>query len=234
VTIAAVIATTVLGRAEWVLRLPALLFGIGTIVATWRLCRLLYGPPTAILAAAVLATSPFFVEWSRSARGYTGLALMTVVSTELFIRALRTRSRKIWVGHSATLVLAAYFHLYGVWSFALQYAAFAGVVIRAKLARIPDVLPAGAGVPDTRLRLLWMSFLAAAIVATALFAAPADDLVRTISSRGRMDVRADFPRELWTALLSTSSPALTIGASTAYRFSRVCSRPVVSDSQSQS
>ena len=44
--------------AIWMYRLPSLLAAIGTILLTWRLGRRLFGGPTGVLAAALMAICP--------------------------------------------------------------------------------------------------------------------------------------------------------------------------------
>ena len=77
-----------LGRSEWVLRLPALLLGLAHLLVTWRFAAWATDERLALLTLAALALSPEHLLWSTSARGYTGLLLCTVIATWLYLRLL--------------------------------------------------------------------------------------------------------------------------------------------------
>jgi mannosyltransferase len=76
------------GESPEVLRIPALLFGLASIWATWRLARRLAGPRQALLAAGLLAVSYHHVWFSQDARGYTGLLFAAILSTDALLRWL--------------------------------------------------------------------------------------------------------------------------------------------------
>ncbi len=106
-------SSALFGRAEWALRLPALLFGLATVPALWLAARWRFGAVPAIGAAFGIATSAIHVGFSASARGYTGLVLLSLVSSALFLRWLRDgASRSLVVGYVAASVLGIYTHLY--------------------------------------------------------------------------------------------------------------------------
>jgi len=210
-SVLAVLSTALLGPAEWAVRLPALILGAATVYATWRFSRALFGPVTGVAAAAVLAMSPFFVEWSRTARGYTGLTLMAVLASHQFLEVTRTGSPRAAVSHGIALVLAAYFQLFGAWIFVLQYVVFVGLAIRA---RTSGASPSWSrSVNADGLRFLWRSFLVAAGAGAVLYLPVVDGLVAQVVGRGRVAVRPDFPRQVLDALLSTSSGPLELGVS---------------------
>jgi Dolichyl-phosphate-mannose-protein mannosyltransferase len=73
-----------LGRSEWVLRLPAFLLGLTSLYVLWAFTRRLAGSALAVLATAGLAFSPAHIFWSVTARGYAGMLLFTLVSTSLY------------------------------------------------------------------------------------------------------------------------------------------------------
>src|SRR5271157_1579427 len=60
---------------EWVLRAPSALLGVGNIVAIYWLGALIGGRIAGVLAATVLATCGFHIEYSQEARMYALLAL---------------------------------------------------------------------------------------------------------------------------------------------------------------
>lgn len=145
-------AVRLLGQSEWALRLPAFLLALGAIVVTWRLGRRLAGPATGLCAAALLALSPMFLLWGRSARGYAGLACLAWLSVDAFARVMRTGSARQARVHAVATVLLPVFHLFGVWMIAVQYLLFWGQGLAARVGRQPAVAAEG-------LRRLHRSFL---------------------------------------------------------------------------
>lgn len=95
-TFLAKVSVTVLGDVPWAIRLPALLAGLALVPATLALARILYGRAAALLAAALVASSSTFVEYSTNARGYTLVALFTVVALIAATRVLDGGSIGAW------------------------------------------------------------------------------------------------------------------------------------------
>jgi Dolichyl-phosphate-mannose-protein mannosyltransferase len=127
------LSQTILGRSEWVLRLPALLLGLTSLYCLWAFTRRLSGPTLAVLATAGLAFSPAHVFWSATARGYTGMLLFTLLSTSFYWQILRSPSRRkalLFILFSAVGIL---FHLFAAFVVLTQlvfllYLAVRGIV----------------------------------------------------------------------------------------------------------
>ncbi len=79
-SILVVFSTGLLGNDPWALRLPAALAGLALIPAMYALGKRLYSPQTGLLAAALAAWLPVLVRYSTEARGYTLLALLTLLA----------------------------------------------------------------------------------------------------------------------------------------------------------
>lgn len=104
------IAVGLFGEHNWALRLPAVLFGVAAVPALFFCARMMATGGThegrleagatkgarreALLASALLAVSYHHVWFSQNARGYTGLALWTLVTTYFFLRGWREGDRK--------------------------------------------------------------------------------------------------------------------------------------------
>src|SRR5262249_24604378 len=108
----AYLSQRLLGRSEWVLRLPALLCGLASLYVLWAFTRRLAGSVLAVLATAGLAFSPAHIFWSVTARGYAGMLLFTVVSTSLYWQILHDPSWRKGLLFTVSNVLAIFFHLY--------------------------------------------------------------------------------------------------------------------------
>ena len=96
------IAWTILGNAEWALRLPAFLAGIAIIPLTYFASRAL-GDRGAVLAASLAASAPTLADYSTNARGYTLLCCFVLICTIAMARILRDGKGEILFVVSAAL-----------------------------------------------------------------------------------------------------------------------------------
>lgn len=99
------------GESPWALRLPAMLMGLMSIWALWRLARDLVGPEAALLAALLMTVSYHHVWFSQNARGYTGMLFFALLATQLLIRGLSEPKWRICLGYGLCFALAMYTHL---------------------------------------------------------------------------------------------------------------------------
>ncbi len=105
-----------LGEAEWVLRLPSLVFGVAVVPAlAWLAARWL-GRDEAVWAAWLAAGSPFLVWYSQEARSYMLLILCACVASALLVGPAR---RGGTLARAAGYVAAAGAGLLTSFSFAL-------------------------------------------------------------------------------------------------------------------
>lgn len=79
-------------RADGLLRLPALLAGVGAVAALWALGRSLLTPLSGLLAALMLAMSALHIEISQEVHSY---ALLGLLSTLLFWSLVRAARREM-------------------------------------------------------------------------------------------------------------------------------------------
>lgn len=67
------------GSEPWVVRFAAFLAGIAVVPSTYLAARVFYSPPIALISSVVLAYLPVMVDYSTNARGYTLIALFSVL-----------------------------------------------------------------------------------------------------------------------------------------------------------
>lgn len=101
----------VFGESAWALRLPAVLFGVGSIWALYLLGRELSSPREGLLSAALLAFTYHHVWFSQNARGYTGLLFWTLLASWLFVRGLSHQRLTDWIFYALAAALGVYTHL---------------------------------------------------------------------------------------------------------------------------
>jgi hypothetical protein len=95
-TFLAKVSVGLFGNEPWAIRLPALLAGIAVVPATFAFARVFYGRSAALLTAALVAASSTLVEYSTNARGYTLVALATLVVLLASARAVERDSIGAW------------------------------------------------------------------------------------------------------------------------------------------
>jgi uncharacterized membrane protein len=99
------------GRSEFALRFVGLWFGVLAVALLYRLCRQLALPvPTSMLAAGLLALSPFAVAYSQSPRAYSASLALGIASTVLAVQVLKQKRPSTWLGYVVVSSLGLYNH----------------------------------------------------------------------------------------------------------------------------
>ena len=83
---------------EWVIRLPAWLAGVSSLLALALLVARLGGELSGVAAAWLLALHPWFLRYAAEARGYSLLLLMVPVMLLFWLRATRENLWRWWLG----------------------------------------------------------------------------------------------------------------------------------------
>jgi hypothetical protein len=98
------IAVRLLGNQIWIIRLPALVPGLLMPIAVYVLGRVLYDKRVGLFAAALVAASTYLIDYSSEARGYSLIALLSILITLVLLGLLRRSRPFLW---SAYAVLTA-------------------------------------------------------------------------------------------------------------------------------
>jgi hypothetical protein len=91
------VSTALFGGEPWAIRLPAFIAGVLLVPATYVAGRAIYDASTALLAAALVASSSWLVGYSTNARGYTLVALVFVLLLALAARLRSSASAAEWL-----------------------------------------------------------------------------------------------------------------------------------------
>jgi mannosyltransferase len=110
-TLMARAAYDLFGPSPWALRLPAALFGIGSLLALYLLARRVTSVSEALLATALLAFSYHHIWFSQNARGYSGLLFWTLLSSWGLLAALQTGRIRYWLAFAGAVALGMYTHM---------------------------------------------------------------------------------------------------------------------------
>lgn len=89
--------TTIFGYSEISLRIPSIIFGIGTIYLIYLIGKKLFDKKTGLIAGALLATSGLSIYYSQEARMYAMTAFLVALAFYLFLK-------KKWIMFSFALL----------------------------------------------------------------------------------------------------------------------------------
>ena len=185
------------GENAAAIRLPALLFGVGSIAALWQLGCEIASRREALLACLLLALSYHHVWFSQNARGYTGILFFTLLSTHLFVLGMRRSSRETWLGYAAIVAFGLYTHLSIAFVFTTH-----GLLYLALLARA-RVTGSSAGHPGAAEWWPAGGFGLGVLLALLLYAIPLPQVVEAFSAQqaGSSGKRVeDWTHPLWMLL----------------------------------
>lgn len=103
------------GDSVAVIRSFGALVSLATLPVMGLLCRELF-PSTLVsyIAVGLMAVSPFQVLYAQEARPYSLWIFLTVLTSWLFLRALRVRNSLLWLAYGIALTLSLYTFVYTV------------------------------------------------------------------------------------------------------------------------
>jgi 4-amino-4-deoxy-L-arabinose transferase-like glycosyltransferase len=107
------------GSPEWV-RLPSLIAGTATIPLVYLIGVRTVGRFAGLVAAAVMALSPFMIYYSDEARAYALMMALVAGSTLALLAAIRTGRTRWWVVYAVCSCGALYSHYTAVFPLAGQ------------------------------------------------------------------------------------------------------------------
>lgn len=102
------------GESELAARLPALILGLLAVPAVFQFGRRFPGGSGAGMAALLLACSPFHIDHSSEARGYSGLALFSIISSFYFLKGVQEDKARWWILYACFTVLGFCSHVFMV------------------------------------------------------------------------------------------------------------------------
>ena len=91
-------ASVQLGDPTVLVRLPSLLLGTATIGLVFLLGRRIGGPRTGLVAAGLMAFSPFAIFYGSEARAYATAVFLVALSTWALLRAMDEDGSPVWWG----------------------------------------------------------------------------------------------------------------------------------------
>ena len=143
--LAEAILYSIVGISLFSCHLAVICFGVIAVLYFYWLCKYLYGTEVAIAAAALLATAPYFVFWSREVMSEIPLVAVTVAALYHGVRYIDGDDRAAWPAAMA-VGLTPYAKQTGILVVAvlLGYALWTQKIERVMRRRL--ILPAAVGV----------------------------------------------------------------------------------------
>ena len=178
----------IFGENDWSIRLPAVLFGVGSIWAIYLLGRYVGTAREGLLASAMLTFSYHHIWFSQNARGYMMLLFWTILSSWFFLRALREARPGLWLAYAVSAALGAYTHM-------TMFFVVAGQLI---LYAIHFLVRGGETWPEARTGLFY-GFGLAALLTFQLYALVIPQILSSFGEGTRSNVLA-WKNPLWTLL----------------------------------
>jgi 4-amino-4-deoxy-L-arabinose transferase-like glycosyltransferase len=133
----------VLGDGEWVVRLPAALAGSFSVLAMYATGKAMGRPRIGLIAAFLMAVSPFAVAFSQEARPYSFLMLFTTLQMLFAYRAVRLNRARDWGWLALCTVLNIYSH-YLALTVTLASFIFVGLVLFVEILGVGKKRAVGA------------------------------------------------------------------------------------------
>jgi mannosyltransferase len=114
----------VFGTTEVALRSLSAVFGVLAVGVVFMVGKLLINRRVGLAAAFLVAIAYFPIKYAQTARGYSLLLLLSVLSYWCFIGILKRNSTRWYIGYLLTTLLMAYTHFYGLFIIASQFIFF--------------------------------------------------------------------------------------------------------------
>jgi len=114
------------GRSAFMLRFLPSVFGLLSMIMTYKLGKALWGPEVGLVGALLVSLLPVHVRYAQIARPYTLLAFLALTSAFLLVRGLTTDRPACWVGFVLAGTLMFYTHFCGLFVLAAE-GIFAGL-----------------------------------------------------------------------------------------------------------
>jgi len=97
-----------LGRDEFIIRLPSLLFGVGSLLLIYYLGKLMFGVRVGLVSALLLSLSLSHIHHSSYVENYTLYAFLALASVFCFCKSLRDKSISMQIAFIASSTLGFY------------------------------------------------------------------------------------------------------------------------------
>jgi 4-amino-4-deoxy-L-arabinose transferase-like glycosyltransferase len=104
------LSVQIAGDSTILVRIPSLIFGTALVPLVFLLGKRVGGNRAGLLAAVLMALSPFAIFYSDEARAYATMMFLVALSTLALLRALENGGRRWWVAYALSSCAALWSH----------------------------------------------------------------------------------------------------------------------------
>jgi uncharacterized membrane protein len=108
------------GNSEFVLRLPAAICGMVSILFVFLLGRVMFDKGIALIGAFLLAISPFHIYYSQEVRTYSFNVLLSILSTFFLVKLFRRPNNHLWAAYLVCSLVNIILHFMTIYLLAGQ------------------------------------------------------------------------------------------------------------------
>lgn len=121
---------------EWLIRAPAVFYGIMGLSISWLFTRKLFGAEVALLTIVLLTINPVYIQYSTEGRPYSLFVLFSVLSMLTLYNLLAYYSTKNMIFYIISAIFLVYSHYLGIIIFIGQFSYVVSdfVITRKKFA----------------------------------------------------------------------------------------------------
>ena len=98
-----------LGKSEFILSFPSVVFGVLTILLVYEVARLWFGQKIGLVSAFLLSTSPMLIVYSRRVEHYSYFVFFSLLTLLCFCKMTGETRRKYWF---LAFVVSTFFNLF--------------------------------------------------------------------------------------------------------------------------
>jgi hypothetical protein len=117
---------------EWVVRLPSMIYGLGTILLVAALAARFGGKAAGLVAAVLLAVHPWHIHWGVDARSYSAGIFAAALAAWTLIKALDSGKWRWWMGFGLAQALLLWASIMHLWVSAFFFLVAAIAVARGR------------------------------------------------------------------------------------------------------
>lgn len=103
----------IFGHSEFAVRMLSTTAGVLTIAAAYKLAKYLFDEKTALISAFIVSISALHIRYAQETRGYTIVALLSVLSIYYFLKLIYSEEKKSYP-YLLSSVSLVYTHSYGL------------------------------------------------------------------------------------------------------------------------
>lgn len=119
---------------EFILRMPAVLFGSLSVLLTYKVGAILWTRQEGLIGGLLLAINAYHVTYSQEARPYALMMFLALLSLVFLLRALQQDRKSLWAGFVLCMTLSLYTHYFAVLFLAAELLFGASVIVGSWLS----------------------------------------------------------------------------------------------------